>query len=41
MGYPSKSIEGIYRNNIEDVKIFFNARHPNHHKVYNLCEERK
>ena len=41
MGYPSKSIEGIYRNNMEDVKIFFQARHPNHHKVYNLCEERK
>ena len=41
MGYPSKSIEGIYRNNIEDVKLFFESRHPKHHKVYNLCEERK
>ncbi len=41
MGYPSKSIEGIYRNNMDDVKTFFEVRHPNHHKVYNLCEERK
>ena len=40
MGYPSKNIEGIYRNNIEDVKNFFMTRHPDHHKVYNLCEER-
>ena len=40
MGYPSKNIEGIYRNNMEDVKNFFMTRHPNHYKVYNLCEER-
>jgi phosphatidylinositol-3,4,5-trisphosphate 3-phosphatase/dual-specificity protein phosphatase PTEN len=41
MGYPSKNIEGIYRNNMEDVKNFFITRHPDHYKVYNLCEERK
>ena len=41
MGYPSKNIEGIYRNNIEDVQNFFNTRHIKHYKVYNLCEERK
>ena len=40
MGLPSTSIEGIYRNNMEDVKRFFNTRHPNHYKVYNLCEEK-
>ena len=40
MGYPSKNIEGIYRNNMEDVKSFFITRHMNHYKVYNLCEER-
>ena len=40
MGYPSKNIEGIYRNNMEEVKNFFMTRHPNHYKVYNLCEER-
>ena len=41
MGFPSIKIEGLYRNNMEDVKRFFNERHPKHHKVYNLCEEKK
>ena len=40
MGLPSTSIEGIYRNNMEDVKRFFNTRHKNHYKVFNLCEEK-
>ena len=40
MGLPSTSIEGIYRNNMEDVKRFFNTRHESHYKVYNLCEEK-
>ena len=40
MGLPSTSIEGIYRNNMEDVKRFFNTRHTNHYKVFNLCEEK-
>ena len=41
MGYPSKNIEGIYRNKLEDVQNFLVARHSGHYKVYNLCEERK
>ena len=40
MGLPSTSIEGLYRNNMEDVKRFFNNRHPKAHKIYNLCEEK-
>ena len=39
MGKPSVSIEGMYRNKLEDVKEFFNQRHPQHYKVYNLCEQ--
>jgi len=39
MGKPSTSIEGMYRNKLDDVKEFFNTRHPNHYKVYNLCQE--
>ena len=39
MGKPSTSIEGIYRNNLDDVLQFFNQRHFQHYKVYNLCEE--
>ena len=38
MGKPSTSIESMYRNKLDDVVEFFNQRHPNHYKVYNLCE---
>ena len=41
MGFPSSSLEGIYRNSMEDVKKFFSKRHPNHYKVYNLCDDKK
>jgi phosphatidylinositol-3,4,5-trisphosphate 3-phosphatase/dual-specificity protein phosphatase PTEN len=41
MGLPSTSFEGLYRNNMEDVKRFFNKRHPFHHKIYNLCSEKQ
>ena len=40
MGLPSTSIEGLYRNPMEEVQKFFNTRHPSHYKVYNLCEEK-
>ena len=40
MGFPSTSIEGFYRNPLEQVQRFFNTRHPNHYKIYNLCEEK-
>ena len=41
MGYPSTNLEGLFRNKLDDVKGFFITRHPEHHKIYNLCEERK
>ena len=41
MSFPSTSIESIYRNKLEDVKKFFNTRHPKHYKIYNLCLERR
>ena len=40
MGFPSTSIEGLYRNPLDEVQRFFNTRHPSHYKVYNLCEEK-
>ena len=41
MGFPSTSYEALYRNDMNDVLNFFNERHPEHYKVYNLCEEKK
>jgi protein-tyrosine phosphatase len=40
MGFPSQSFEMVYRNSMDIVKLFFNKRHPERYKVYNLCSER-
>ncbi|PRP85600.1 putative TPIP alpha lipid phosphatase [Planoprotostelium fungivorum] len=39
MGFPSVGMESVYRNPRHDVKKFFERRHPNGYKVYNLCGE--
>lgn len=40
MGYPSIKVEGYYRNHIEEVVRFFDTRHKDMYRVYNLCSER-
>ncbi|KAL9642615.1 hypothetical protein ABK040_009694 [Willaertia magna] len=40
MGYPSSGAEAIYRNPVDDVKNFFQQKHGEHYKIYNLCSER-
>ena len=41
MGLPSTFLQGLlFRNNMEDVKRFFNTRHNKSYKVYNLCNDK-
>jgi phosphatidylinositol-3,4,5-trisphosphate 3-phosphatase/dual-specificity protein phosphatase PTEN len=39
MGFPAEGIAGQYRNNLKDVKRFFDQHHAGKYKLWNLCSE--
>lgn len=39
MGFPAEKLAGMYRNPMPEVQRFFNDRHGDKYKVYNLCAE--
>ena len=40
MGFPSYSCEKFYRNDINDIKNYFDTYHNGNVKIYNLCLEK-
>ena len=41
MGWPSRGIESLYRNGLDDVKQFLERRHGGHFRIWNLVSERE
>lgn len=36
MSFPAEGVESAIKNNIEDVRLFLDAKHPGRYAVYNL-----
>ncbi|KAG9486304.1 hypothetical protein GDO78_006615 [Eleutherodactylus coqui] len=37
MSFPAEGVESALKNNIEDVRLYLDAKHPGTYAIYNLC----
>ncbi|ORX59434.1 phosphatases II [Hesseltinella vesiculosa] len=40
MSYPGQGMEGLYRNQLDNVKSFLDKQHADHYKIFNLRSEK-
>lgn len=40
MSFPSTGLMAVYRNPVREVARFFDTKHKDHYRLYNLCSER-
>lgn len=38
MSFPADGIEATYKNNIDDVRVYLDTKHPNNYVVINISQ---
>ena len=38
MSFPAEGIESAYKNSIDDVRVYFDTKHPDHYVIINISQ---